>query len=78
MHVTYDRDANAAYIYVADGIEPGEASCQEVVGDDIVLDYDDKGKLLGVEILNARKLLRADVLLRARRMAADLDEQELQ
>lgn len=76
MRVTYDPDANAAHIYIVESIEPSEACSQEIVGDDIVLDYDDKGKLLGVEILNARRLLRTEVLFKAKRMIADLDEQE--
>ena len=74
--MTYDPDTNVAYLYIVESIEPAEASSQEVVGDDLVLDYDGKGKLLGIEILNARKLLRTEILFRAERMVADLDEQE--
>jgi uncharacterized protein YuzE len=78
MHVTYDQESNAAYIHLAENIEPGQACTQEIVTDDIVLDYDDEGKLLGIEILHARRILRADVLLQVERMVVDLNEQELQ
>jgi len=76
MLITYDPLANVAYISIVEGAQPGgEAGNQEIVGEDIVLDYDDDGKLLGIEILNARNLLRSEVLLEAKRMVADMEEQ---
>ena len=65
MRVTYDAESNAAYIYLVDGIAPGEAEAQQIVSNDLILDYDLYGKLLGIEILNARRILRASVLSRA-------------
>jgi len=75
MHATYDPEGNVAYVYLVDKIEPGEAVAQEIVNDDIVLDFDKWGKLLGVEIMNARRILRSEILFRASRMAIE-DEPE--
>jgi uncharacterized protein YuzE len=64
MRITYDREANAAYIYLVD-IAPGKAVQQkEIPVDDrgvIVLDFDASGYLLGVEILGADSILPAQL-----------------
>jgi uncharacterized protein YuzE len=63
MRIKYDPEADAAYVYLIDHIEPGEAVRQEVVLDGgVVLDLDSKGRLLGVEVVYARSLLRAETL----------------
>ena len=67
MRVTYDRQADAAYVYLVDHVAPGEACSQQCVSRDITLDFDKAGKLLGIEILSARRVLRATALLRAER-----------
>jgi len=63
---TYDSKADAAYIYLA-SIAKGEvASSQLVLADnspaEINLDFDESGKLLGIEILFASKILKKDFL----------------
>lgn len=67
MRVTYDKQANAAYIYIASEILPGSIqetyTCNPVeVGGEINLDFDNQGKLVGIEILNADKKLPMEVL----------------
>ncbi len=56
--VTYDAEVNAAYI---------RFSCQKVreseeVAQGIVLDYDDDGRIVGMEVLDAKRHLPSDVL----------------
>lgn len=74
MRVTYDKDANAAYIYVVDPIKRGEAQHRKTLsfsGDqnramaDFVLDFDTDGKLLGIEVLSAQRFLRDETLIAA-------------
>ncbi len=71
MKVTYDRSADAAYIYLTEHIAPGEVSITyplepvEKVGQ-INLDFDVHGVLVGIEILDARKKLPAELLKNAR------------
>ncbi len=65
MRITYDKEAGAAYVYIKYPIQRGEASKTVEVKENIILDFDRKGKLLGVEILNARKLLPSIVLRKA-------------
>lgn len=68
VRVTFDPEANAAYVYFVDIIEPGEAVVQVVVDDDrvrggeVILDLDNDGRLLGVEILGAGDLLRPETV----------------
>ncbi len=56
----------AAYIYVADGIARGEAAYTEPVETDrtsgIHLDFDKDGRLLGIEVLGASRVLPKDAL----------------
>lgn len=56
--VTYDPEANAAYIRLSS--EKIERS--EEVSSGIVLDYDADGKIVGMEIPDAREHLSADLL----------------
>jgi uncharacterized protein YuzE len=61
MRVTYDPGSDAAYVYLVDHINPGEATRQEVAGR-LILDFDEAGKLLGIEILQAARMLRAETI----------------
>lgn len=71
MKLTYDRDADAAYLMVADSIAPGEATHQieltndGTVGGQFILDFGTDGKLLGLEVLFASDALHASVLAAA-------------
>lgn len=59
--VTYDAEADAAYIRFS----PGTVAESEEVSDGIVLDYDADGRILGMEVLQARTHLSPDLLEKA-------------
>jgi len=65
MRVTYDHEADAAYIYLRE-IEPGGSQRQCVVDcevtAEIVLDIDASGRLIGIEVLGARDGLPRQLL----------------
>ncbi|MBS3158021.1 DUF2283 domain-containing protein [Candidatus Woesearchaeota archaeon] len=65
MKLEYDKEVDAAYIYLDQPLKEGEAKKTIELNENIILDFDDKGKLLGVEILNATKVLNKKVLLEA-------------
>ncbi|WP_030180300.1 DUF2283 domain-containing protein [Streptomyces sp. NRRL S-813] len=64
MRVEYDASANMAYIYLLDRIGPGEAVQQVVAGEDTMalLDLDSQGRLLGIEVFDARRRLHPALL----------------
>jgi uncharacterized protein YuzE len=69
MRLTYDPDADAAYIYLTDEVlQPGRDSvpCDPPEGERafVVLDWKD-GKIVGLEVLDASALLHADLLAQA-------------
>lgn len=65
MRLTHDPQADAAYIYLKD-IRPGEVvdtiPCLHSADHSINLDYNEKGQLVGIEILGARKAIPAEAL----------------
>ncbi|MCB8045207.1 DUF2283 domain-containing protein [Microbacterium oxydans] len=68
---------DAAYLTVGHEVQAGEICCTST-GDskpsrsgEIILDFDADGHLLGVEILQASKLLRSDDLDRAERISSE-------
>jgi len=65
MKFEYDKEADAAYIYLEDSIAKGEAEKTIELNDNIVVDFDKNGKLLGIEILSASKVLNKKSLLEA-------------
>jgi uncharacterized protein YuzE len=72
MRMTYDSDADAAYLAVEDDVAAGSAVENVVVErpgrGDIVLDFDADGCLLGVEIIGAAGLLRPTAVAAAERI----------
>jgi uncharacterized protein YuzE len=68
MQIQYDKDVDAAYIYLEYPIKPGEVKKTVKVKDDINMDFDDNGRLLGVEILNASKHLNKKLILEAQQI----------
>ena len=66
MRVTYDADADAAYLYILeDGDSPVATTvCGEEAAEGINLDFDAEGRLLGIEILDAEARLPANLLQR--------------
>ena len=76
MKVTYDREADAAYIYFTDPqVETKVArmyACDPVdVGGMINLDFDEGGRVLGVEVLGAGSKLPRYLLDAAERIDVD-------
>ena len=73
MRAEFDRSSNAAYIYLQESIGQGEAVLQHEVDEPhtrgmIVLDFDKKGRLIGIEVLDATRALPEAVLRGAERI----------
>jgi len=73
VRMTYDSEANAAYIYLVEEIDRGEAvrSCVADIAMDnaaITIDFDAEGRVLGIEVLGASHALRPETI----RAAADI------
>ena len=62
MRFEYDQDVDAGYIYLKYPLKDGECKKTEEVNENIILDFDKAGKLIGVEILNASKILSKKVI----------------
>jgi uncharacterized protein YuzE len=65
---TYDAEADAAYLNVVAHIGDGEAVEQEMIDRPEGYDFDQHGRLLGVEVIGARAQLRAETLNVLRRI----------
>ena len=66
MKIIYDKEVDAAYIEIKQNIANGEVDktyCCDFneVGGMINLDFDVNGKLLGIEVLDAKKKLPKEV-----------------
>ncbi len=70
MKFEYDKEADAAYIYVKYPIKKGEAKKTIELNEDIILDFNEKGKLLGIEILDASKVLSKEAIIEAQSVEA--------
>ena len=66
MKLEYDKEVDAGYIYIVDKIKEGEAVKTIELNPNIILDFDKGGKLLGIEVLNASKILKKDVLMKSK------------
>lgn len=67
--MTHDPEADAAYIYLSDPIEPGGVSQSRVLdhyttGASVTLDFDGDNRLLGIELLGFSLLVPTDVVRR--------------
>lgn len=70
MRITYDRTADAAYIYLAPVIKPGAVQttypCDPAeTGGEVNLDFDAGGRLIGIEVLDASRKLHPALLKEA-------------
>jgi uncharacterized protein YuzE len=54
MRIEYDKEANAAYIYLKE-IGEGEVASTISLSDSVNVDLDKDGKTIGIEILDASK-----------------------
>jgi len=61
MRITFDKDADAAYIYFKE-IGQGEVKTTISLNESVNVDLDEEGKTLGIEILDASKNLPTDAL----------------
>ncbi len=57
MKITYDKEADAAYIYLKGKIERGEIKNIISMNENIILDFDSDNRLIGIEILSASKVM---------------------
>jgi|APDOM4702015073_1054812.scaffolds.fasta_scaffold60449_2 uncharacterized protein YuzE len=67
LRIEYDPEANAAYIYLTAEIPAGSVSrtvCVDPreIGGMVNLDLDDEGRIIGLEVLDARQMLPRDIL----------------
>jgi len=72
---TYDRRADAAYLYLSDGIRDGEVAKTvpvdpAAIGGMINLDFDEGGRLLGIEVIGASRRLPRELLDRLTPLSA--------
>ncbi len=66
MKVTYDPALDAAYIYISREWRPAVLTCpvdETKTGAYIHLDFDKTGRLVGIEALEARRLLSEELLM---------------
>jgi uncharacterized protein YuzE len=61
MRFTYDKEADAAYIYF-ESIPPRGVKKTVELNDSVFLDFNSKKRLVGVEILSASKVLSKKAL----------------
>lgn len=66
MQMQYDSEADAAYLYLQHPIAAGSVKKTTELNDDVSIDFDAKGKLLGIEILHASKRLPKKELANAK------------
>ncbi len=55
--MVYDKETDAAYIYIIDTIRKGEVKKTVPMSENVILDYDSHKKLIGIEILSASKIV---------------------
>ncbi|GAB3842180.1 DUF2283 domain-containing protein [Dactylosporangium cerinum] len=70
LKVTYDRSVNAAYIYLKPGAEGARVArmypCNPIEVDGMInLDFDELGRLAGIEVLAASTKLAPELLAMA-------------
>ncbi|MFH1071856.1 MAG: DUF2283 domain-containing protein [Nanoarchaeota archaeon] len=63
MKFTYDKDVDAAYVYFEYPLQEGAVKETVEVDENIILDFDGNHELIGVEILNASKVLHKKMIL---------------
>lgn len=67
MRVTHDVEADAAYLYLVDEINRGEVATSRVAGialenAALTVDFDANGRVLGIEVLGASRVLRPETI----------------
>jgi len=62
MKFEYDKEVDAAYIYLEYPIKDGTVKKTIELNENIIIDFDEDGKLVGVEILDASKVMNKKTL----------------
>ncbi len=62
--MSYDKEADAAYIYLAE-VKAKSVKKTVPLNEHIMVDLDRNGKILGIEILDASKMLKRESLAKA-------------
>lgn len=62
MRVIYDEDADTAYLALDETAKRGQT--EAVRAAQVTLDYSQDGRLVGIEVIDASKLLPSDFLTR--------------
>jgi uncharacterized protein YuzE len=67
MRILFDRQTNTAYLQLSDeGEKTRTHACDPLgVNGEINLDFSSSGELIGIEVLDARRMLPGDLLLSA-------------
>lgn len=68
FRVTYDKEADAAYIYLTGFRRRGCVQSVEAYSGRVVLDFDADGRLIGIEVLSAQTLLSDEIRSAAERL----------
>ena len=58
MKITFDKEADAVYIEFSDG----KFASNKKIDDNTIIDLDEKGKILGIELLDVSKRISKDFL----------------
>jgi uncharacterized protein YuzE len=61
MKIRYDKEADAAYIYIRSPISKGEVRRSERING-IIFDFDKRERLIGIEVLSASKTFPAYII----------------
>lgn len=67
MRLTHDEEADAAYVYLVDEIARGEVAASRVAAiplenASLTVDFDANGRVLGIEVLGASRVLRPETI----------------
>ncbi|MEK6894516.1 MAG: DUF2283 domain-containing protein [Nanoarchaeota archaeon] len=65
MKIEYDKEVDCAYIYLDGSIQDGESKKTIEINDNIIVDLNDKGQLIGIEVLEASRVLSKKALVSA-------------
>ena len=67
VRLTHDAVADAAYVYLVDEIDRGEVASPQIAGipldrATLIVDFDASGRVLGIEVLGASRVLREETI----------------
>ena len=57
MKITYDKEVDALYIYIKYPMKNGVVKKTRELNEDIIIDFNKKNRLVGIEVLNFKKSL---------------------